>query len=244
MSDIVLYRVGFSCEKRRELIATEEIALARCDELMQRILDSVSAVSYTAYLTGGENYRLMYNPLYKANRDGADKPHYYQLLRDYLVNEWKAIITDGIEADDALAIDQMAEDNTVVCSTDKDLLQIPGHHYNFVRDEYTFVTPDEGLKNFYKQFLLGDTVDNIEGIYGYGPVKAGRVVNPCDSELEMFESVQSIYYDDARMLMNGRCLWLQRYPGQIWQFPEGAQPIDQEETDEGEEQSIYLSIQK
>lgn len=224
--DIVLYKCAFSCESRGEVVEPLDIGIARCDELMDRILHSTGAESYEAFLTGPNNFRYEYYPAYKANRT-APKPHYYEEIKQHLLEKWEATLVEGEEADDMLSKRQMSTEGTVICSTDKDLLQIPGHHYNFSRDEYSFVTPDEGLKFFYKQLLIGDTVDNIFGVKGYGPKKSARCIDPCETELEMFERVQSLYDSDERLLMNGICLWLRRYADQIWAFPEGAELFDE-----------------
>jgi len=47
---------------------------------------------------------------YKANRSDSVRPFWYQRIRDYMVEQWDAKIFEGIEADDALAIAQWAED--------------------------------------------------------------------------------------------------------------------------------------
>jgi 5'-3' exonuclease len=70
-------------------------------------------------------------------------------------------------------------------SIDKDLLQVPGMHYNWVRDEKILVTPEVGLRKLYQQVLTGDGTDNIPGIYGIGDVKARKLIAACADELEM-----------------------------------------------------------
>lgn len=226
-ADIVAYRVGFSCQRKGldgELeVDPVEIAYARVDELMERIPLDIGATSYVAYLTGPNNFRLQYNPQYKANRTAA-KPIHLPAIREYLVVRWNAVVTDGIEADDALGIHQMSnDDDTIICSIDKDLKQIPGKHYNFVKGEYEEVSYLQGLKFFYEQMLIGDSVDNIFGVEGIGKAKAPRIIQPCETELEMFEAVQSRYDSDERLLMNGVCLWIQRKPNEVWTFPDGAE---------------------
>ncbi len=235
--DIVAYRIGFSVQKKGELIENaEEEAILRCDTTMHAILAETGADHFRVFLSGGDNYRLIYNPEYKANRDPADKPILLALVREHLVTNWNAEVQDGIEADDAMGIAQWeaARDDlegsvyvwdrqTVICSIDKDLHQIPGHHYNFVKQEHSFVDPFDGLKFFYKQLLIGDTVDNIFGVHGIGKVKAARLIDNCEDELEMFENVQAQYDSDARLIMNGICLKIQTYPNELWEPPPGAQ---------------------
>jgi len=218
--DIVAYRVGFSCQVKGVLSATEDVAYARVDELMHRILFETNADSYMLYLSGSANYRLDYNPEYKANRDPNNKPILLPQIRQYLQEAWNATICDGIEADDALGISQCtSEIDTVICSIDKDLHQIPGLHYNFVKQEYKEVDSWEGLKFLYKQLLIGDLVDNIIGVYGIGKVKANRIIDACLSEREMYEEVQMLYDNDERLHMNAHCLYIQKKPNDRWEVP-------------------------
>lgn len=116
----------------------------------------------------------------------------------------------------------------IICSLDKDLLQVPGRHYNFVKAEFKTISPIEGRFNFYWQFIMGDVSDNIFGFDG----KARQVVPKflestvsdmqglAGDEMAIFEYVRELYDDDERLLMNGICLHMQREPEQIWRFPE------------------------
>jgi hypothetical protein len=82
------------------------------------------------------------------------------------------------------------------------------------------ITPIDGLRNFYKQFLIGDAADNIPGITGLGPVKAGKLIDPLTTERQMFEAVQVAYNDDKKLLDIGRCLKIRTFEGELWEFPE------------------------
>lgn len=109
---------------------------------------------------------------YKAGR--GEKPKYIKEAREYLIDMYGAKETLFGEADDAIAIRQNKE--TILCSLDKDLLMIPGVHYNLYYDELFFVPEGiggvfklgknmkpYGLLCFYTQLLCGDDVDNIPG---------------------------------------------------------------------------------
>jgi hypothetical protein len=109
---------------------------------------------------------------YKAGR--GEKPKHIQAARDYLIDMYGAQETQFGEADDAIAIKQNKE--TILCSLDKDLLMIPGVHYNLYYDELFFVPEGiggafqlgkkmkpYGLLCFYTQLLCGDDIDNIPG---------------------------------------------------------------------------------
>jgi 5'-3' exonuclease len=201
------------------------------DELMRRILETTGADTYEAFISGADNFRYGINPDYKANRKGKIDPQYRADANAYLVTEFHARVTDGYEADDALGIaaTSLGDGEFVVCSIDKDLMQIPGQHYNWRRNEFTTVSPIDGLRSFYRQLLIGDTSDNIVGVSGIGTVKAGRIINDLDTEEDMFLAVQTMYNDDTRLLMNGQCMWLWRQDNDLWRFPNITTTITDEE---------------
>lgn len=238
--DILVYRVGFSCQTKGVVVDPLDIAYQRIDVLMDKIMDFTKATDYTIYLSGEDNFRLEFNPEYKANRDPTAKPEYYSDLKNYLLERWKAVVTQGEEADDAMGIAQCQNEGTVICTIDKDLRMIPGHHFNFVRDELgvEYVDPFEGIKSFYHQLLTGDTVDNVIGLDRIGPRTADKILRFCETEEEMFETVRERYNNDERMLMNGICLWIRRKPGEIWKFPDIVRdngPENNEKESAGEE---------
>ena len=133
---------------------------------------------------------------------------------------WKAELICGREADDALGCAQT--DETCIVSIDKDLLMIPGNHYNFVRDEYSKVDEQQGWYNFYKQLLTGDRTDNICGIKGVGPKTAEKLLEDARDVKQMRRIVEATYKEKygqkALELMRerGALLWIQREPGVVW----------------------------
>jgi 5'-3' exonuclease len=67
----------------------------------------------------------------------------------------------------------------ICCGNDKDLLQIPGHHYNFFKNVGKEVTVKEAVYSLYNQVLCGDSADNIPGLYKCGPKGAELILgNP------------------------------------------------------------------
>ncbi len=104
--DLVCYRCAASCEKQGILIEPLEVAIYRTDELMRRILYEVNAVTYQVFLTGSNNFRLKYNPEYKANRKNMKRPEWLEQCREHLVVQWGAQVSDECEADDLLSIAQ------------------------------------------------------------------------------------------------------------------------------------------
>lgn len=147
---------------------------------------------------------------YKGTRK-QPKPFHFLNIAAYLMSSYDfCISTNGLEADDELGIYQYSHEDTIICSRDKDLRMIPGLHYSWECGKQREVGPyntDElgilykegkkvlgyGFKFFYYQMLVGDAVDNIPGLMGYGPVKAFNIIEPLKSEQALRQAVVKEY---------------------------------------------------
>lgn len=188
------------------------------DQLMKRILETTGATDYIAYISGGNNFRYRIYPEYKANRKEKPDPIYRAEANAYLVTEFGARVTDGYEADDGIAQSLHLNPDAIVCSIDKDLLQLVGQHYNWRKNVFTTISPIDGLHHFYRQLLTGDRTDNIiSGLHRMGPVTAGKVIDDLVEERDMFDACRTLYNDDKRLLLNGNLLWLIRQEGITWE---------------------------
>ena len=206
--DIYAFRVACTTENDNEAIA-----VYRVNEMIENTLAEVEASEYKLFLTSPDNFRKHIYPEYKANRT-ATKPKHLQFLKDYLIESWQGQVAERMEADDYLGINQ--HESSIICSIDKDLLQVPGKHFNFVKKEFYEVDEETGFRNFYTQLLTGDTSDNIKGIAGIGPVKAKKALADSSTEQEMFSVVRDMYKNDEWMIMNGRCLHILRSLDDDW----------------------------
>jgi 5'-3' exonuclease len=197
--------------------------------MLEKILADVGTSEYTIFFSDSleNNYRYKLYPLYKSSRLKAPKPKHHWALGKFIEDEWGVTVAKGEEADDLLGIYQTeglevphvkGDDPTIICSIDKDLLQVPGRHFNFVKGEFYEVTWLDGLKSFYKQLLTGDRTDDIPGIRGIGPVKAGKLIDPCETEQEMVEVVRSMWQDDEKVDLYGKLLWVRREPEEMWRL--------------------------
>ena len=217
-SDILCYRVGFATEEEHENTAIETMAVFLEDLLM---FDLVDCEEHELFLTGKTNFRydVAVTEPYKGNRKGKEKPKHLPLLREYLQMAWAAKVSEGQEADDDIAIRATElKDECIIVSIDKDFKQVPGWHYNFVKREKSYVTPEEGLRFFYKQILTGDAADNIKGLHRVGDVKATKMLVDAKTELELYQCCVEAMGKE-RVLENARLLWLRREPNQIWEPP-------------------------
>lgn len=212
--DLVLYRCAASAEND-----DLGIAIYRVNELLDTLLERTNATSYRAFISSGDNFRKKIYPEYKANRTAA-RPIHLEALQQYSLKELSAELSPPtLEADDAMGIFQDKVDNqTVICSLDKDMLQVPGLHYQWAfgtskwqKDE-KFITQTEleGLRLFYEQCLKGDKADNVKGIAGLGEVKARKLLQGVSAEEDMFDIVRGQYSNDEEFKMNAQCLWILR----------------------------------
>lgn len=213
--DVLTYRIGFTTEDE-----SEGIALIRMNNYIDEILHNSQASDYQVFLSPAkreQNFRFQLYPEYKANRT-VPKPKHYQALRDYLVTFEQAHISENMEADDELGLRQT--DSTIICSIDKDLLQIPGRHYNFVKNQHIVVSPEEGRRRFYTQLLMGDITDNIPGIPRVGIKTAEGIIKDCSTVEEYEKAVLWAYKDYYiycapeeildRIKLVGQLVWIRR----------------------------------
>ena len=220
--DIVAYRSAFATQDLFPKDA-EEKAEILLDYILEETLEFPTPDQYEIYLTGSGNFRhqIAKSYEYKGNRKSAEKPIHLYHIRQYMVDKFDAIVSEGEEADDLIAIEatRLGPD-TVVASIDKDMLQIPCHHFNFGKNEWKAVDEWSGLRFFYNQILTGDRADNIVGLYRVGPVKATKMLSEAKTEQDLWEACVKAYDGDVdRVIENARLLWLRRTEGEIWQPP-------------------------
>lgn len=152
---------------------TLEEALNSLDGRLHQIFEMTQATHYAGFLTSGRcfRYAAAKTKPYKGNRKYGDKPIIFPAIKEYLRQEWKFTSISELEADDLVSI--YHGDNTVICSPDKDVLyQNAGIHYNYGKAE-TVVQDTKGALTFlWKQMLMGDSTDGIQGIPKVGPKTA------------------------------------------------------------------------
>jgi DNA polymerase-1 len=207
--DMVSFRCAISAEGETEAFTP----LSRVDAFIDEVMAQTGAASYEIWLSGKNNFRYDVYPEYKANRVDAKRPKWEKETKDYLCLTHNAQVVEGAEADDALGFRMTELGEEGICVTnDKDLKQIPGHHYDPVKKLLFDVTPLEGTRFFYYQMLVGDPVDNIKGVPGIGPVKANRLLDSVVPE-EWHQAVMNLYSCEEEFEMNAKCLYIWKERG-------------------------------
>jgi 5''-3'' exonuclease (including N-terminal domain of PolI) len=185
------------------------------------------------YMTGPKNFRdsIAKTKKYKGNREGIPKPIYYKDVGQYLVENYGAVFTDGYEADDAISMrstsDRKAGRESIVVSNDKDLDQIPGHHYDWIKKEFYTVSPKDAKTRLYLQTLSGDYVDDVPGLEGIGESKAAAMLEGTKTPEDMVNVVWDKYKEKGQdyfleqinlvyLLKEKDTFWLNTKDGEYW----------------------------
>jgi 5'-3' exonuclease len=170
---------------------TIDESLERIDSLFKKILDKTGSTSYYLFLSKGPYFRHDVNIDYKGKRSSSPLK-YLKTLNKYLREQYLGEHWKGVEADDAVSYVQQLFlsgalpefDKTFVCSIDKDVKEgVPGHTYNYGKDEFSYTTPEEAEMFLHIQAIMGDSTDNIKGIPGTGEVKATKLISAARPEL-------------------------------------------------------------
>lgn len=220
----------------RKEVQPLEFALQACKTTIDSLLVKLEPSKVSIFLSPDRTFRhsLAITRPYKGNRSGVPKPKYLKDVEVYLVKQHGAIFGTNVEADDEIGVALSREgDGGVSVSIDKDLLQVPGWHYNWVNNTVQRVTPRMADFNFYTQMLTGDPTDNIPGIAGVGPDGAAKILNGSVSSKDLCSRVWGVYRgefnnsDKARayFLEQAQLLWVLRYNSKTGRASQYLSPI-------------------
>lgn len=186
-ADITLYQIASSNEIPTRfdnglwvLWADEEKCKADFDEALRDIVEKTKADDYLLCLTSSTNFRKDILPSYKGNRKETRKPMMLPFLRQYVIENYKYDMRDGLEGDDLLGIygtDPNSTDERVIYSADKDVWTLPAKIWN---NEFVLVTNnllEDANRSWFMQTLTGDTTDGYKGLNGCGPVAANKILD-------------------------------------------------------------------
>jgi len=184
------------------------------------ILKATGAKQYTIFLSKGDCFRVGVYPEYKASRKFTPKPHHVQTIEDYFVENHDTIISEEIEADDAMGIHQTqalnnGTENTIICSLDKDMDMIPGLNYKWNSKKIRAFSEAEAMHSFWIQTLTGDSTDDIPGIPGVGNKTAAQMLEnatPGGYKKIVLEEYSKIGWSEDILDRNARLLWILRKP--------------------------------
>jgi len=199
----------------------------------------VGVVIFLSHPDRGKNdrFKVAVTHPYKGNRKKMAQPIHKEAIQNYMLEMDNVTVVEGIEADDALGTSLVENPGSICASIDKDLLMVPGIHYNFKAKDFTEASDPGGLELvqrtygkhlkghgfmwFCAQMLMGDSVDNIVGLRGYGPVRAHKLLSETTPTIKaLWNMVVNMYAiageDESRVQENADLLWIRRERGQTF----------------------------
>jgi len=246
-ADVLVYECGFAAEtawkgeNKGIDILENPPPFDRVAELLDNRINNTCAIVDAThppilFLTGKGNFRYAIAKRTPYKDRAGNKPYHYKNLLAYIKGKYDYRLTEGLEADDLMAIEQTQRpEETIICTRDKDLRSVPGWHYGWELGNQPQFGPEvvseigrvelaacrkklkgTGLLFFYGQCLTGDAVDSIPGLAKCGPVNAYEILKAATTEEEAFRSVFAAYTSlygeraEEELLEQGRLLWMTR----------------------------------
>lgn len=191
---------------RKEMGALED-ARAVLDGMLRKVQDATKCYDYNIYLTPSTgNFRDSVGTLKRYKGDRPSRPVFYSDLREHMVTAHRAIVARGEEADDMISwvARQYFRNQSreyIIVSSDKDLMQIPGDHYDWVKNEFKNLSEDEARLWYWAQVLAGDPGDNVGGCWGLGLAQASKFLVQCNGldDGEMWPKIVRKYKDSQKL---------------------------------------------
>ena len=190
---LVVYDIAKELDKRykdRHGILIEKIN-GRLSEIMPMVQCKARVFLWSGKAKDGFRMALCREKKYKGNRSGRE-PEYPEMyddmnfVSDYINEQHHNLKFDDLEADDLCSM--LQNKDTFIYSKDKDLLTVPGYHWDMNINDWIVVQEDDAWRRLMYQTLGGDSGDNILGLRGYGlskvvkgELKEGKVNKLLDS---------------------------------------------------------------
>lgn len=214
-ADIIVHRFASSNHRvydwgggKQAVVVDEAKAQRGADSMVsdiQRLTECGRAVLCLSEPDIEFNWRRKVLSTYKWNRGkGANrKPKGFWRLRDYLERKYKVESEPTLEADDILGMlltGSRYSGRKVCASIDKDLLTVPGLHFQWVptkagglRTGVFKIGKPEAYRRFMLQVLMGDSTDGYTGLPGCGPVGADKILGDLAAPKAMWGAIVEAY---------------------------------------------------
>lgn len=190
------------------------------DAEFEDIFRNTGADQYRLFFGGETNYRYDIYPEYKSHRKNYSRPVLLAQAKEYLREKYNAEICEGIEADDAVSIVCSNEPNSVLCSPDKDLDQVPCMHYDPMKGEVYVIDEEVANACLYTQILTGDSTDSIPGVKGIGQKRAEKVLAGLHTEKEMWDACVRAHKSEDSAMLTASLVYVLRNHGEFWCPPD------------------------
>lgn len=195
-ADSISYIIGY---QYRDEIDNVELVTQATDQFISQILVQVQGRQYAGYFSPKICFRHKLFPEYKGKR----KPPHEGIARwkpfidEHCRQQWGFGEWPNHEADDAVSVMQQTMLNSIICSPDKDLRQVPGNNFDYKKGIRSHITEEEAYYNLMYQLLVGDNTDNIPGCRGIGEKTAKQILAHIPSGNLKLESLVLATYNQV-----------------------------------------------
>lgn len=203
----------------RNMILFEMVGRAESQTLsvLEDIEKSGATVDSVEYFltTCKKSIRKQISTEYKAKRKGNK---WVGKLRNKMIVSYDCEHSDTWEADDLIAdrAKEIGVGKYIICSIDKDMKQIEGHHFNYqfqyerlpdgkyAFDEYgkkirdgrkglSYTSKEDSICFLATQMIMGDSGDGVKGIPGVGKVGAKKIIGDCTNQFGIIKRIVTAY---------------------------------------------------
>jgi len=186
--DVLAYAAASKAEKAYEWEPGEWTTHANMDEAKANVMgkledfqNDLKGDEVRIALTDSVNFRKDVLPTYKSNRSDKPKPIILKAVRQWMLDELKAVIVPTLEGDDVMGIwatHKAVKGEKIIVSIDKDMKTIPGLVYRpGIDDAPVLISEAEADRNHMIQTLSGDATDGYDGCPGVGKKGAPDIVD-------------------------------------------------------------------
>ena len=124
-------------------------------------------------------------------------------MHDYVKEYYHSVWGYGVETDDMVArywfelSNEIGRDNVMIVSIDKDYKQFPClmYNYHYKHKVVLDISEDEAMYNFYEQFIIGDSADNVQYFRGKGVKFAEKYLADCDTKYQYTKKMYQLFKD-------------------------------------------------
>ncbi len=165
-ADSIIYYALSS--KKEEPIKTIEEAKNYIDKFINGIMSYTHSTHYIMTLTIGRNFRYDIDVNYKSDRKAKPKHPDFNIIRQYLIDEYGAIYDNYLESDDMVHILSKKIPNSFIAACDSDILEgLPGRHFNYKIFKWVEATKEQAHYKFFSDLIIG-THNGIKGLHMKG----------------------------------------------------------------------------
>lgn len=225
---LVLLDLDSACYRSAVLDTLDECRVA-FDAIMRDTLGVTQALEWRGFIESPEwkhNFRMHVATSRPYKEGRPPRPPWLNDVKRHAFAAYAPHIVEvrWMESEDAMRIsaEEHGLDDVIMCSIDKDVLQIPGLHYNYVKRVFQRVSPEGAARAFWKQMLVGDQCDTIPGLPKVGEKKAEKILDGIGSA-DMPYVVAREYalrgWPYSYMLEQARLLHLLRSRTDVYELP-------------------------